>query len=755
MTTLAEAYALALDHHRMGRWNDGLAVCRAILDVAPDNAGTWHLSALLAFQNDDRATALAHVRKALALAPDNPFFHNTFGEILRAGKSPEECVNAKEHYRAALMLRPDFPEALYNLGLTFLQEREIPQAKEHLERAASLAPEDVEIRVALGLCLLEMGQIQKAESHLHSALRHAPNLPEAWNNLGLVYQRQGRRDSAMVAYRRALALKPDFAEASNNLGALLQDRGRTLEALSYYKTALDLRPDFAEAHFNSGVALRDLGEMAGSLECFKKALSFRPDYPEALFALVMAELPLLYNAPEDISTARGRYAVALTMLERKVDAMIQQNNVAGLRALAVGVGAAQPFFLPYQAQDDCALQRRYGGVVHRLMARAFGVSSFSAPYLGKGRARVRVGFVSGHFRRHSVWKMPTRGWVEALDRNQFELIAYDVSPTEDAGAGALRALFDRYTPGPLSIEAWRAIISADAPDVLIYPELGMDPMALRLATQRLAPKQCVSWGHPETSGLPTIDYYLSSALMEPPEADAYYTEKLIRLPNLSLWLTPPLEDDAPDVADDVLMRSSRRREFGLRDDAIVYWCCQSLFKYLPQDDYIFPRIARLVGNCQFVFLHYLAGNVVNERFQARMERAFAAEGLSAAEYCRFLPRLSEAGFASVARLCDVLLDSLRWSGCNSVLESLTQGTPVVTLPGQFMRGRHAMAILQRMEMTETIAVSVGDYVEKARVLGENGGLRAEIRRKTRERICRLYRDGECVEALSTFLKESQ
>ena len=140
----------------------------------------------------------------------------------------------------------------------------------------------------------------------------------------------------------------------------------------------------------------------------------------------------------------------------------------------------------------------------------------------------------------------------------------------------------------MSTDAWRRTILADAPDALVYPEIGIDPIAVRLAAQRRAPVQCNFWGHPETSGY----YFLSSDLMEPPDGDNHYTEKLVRLPNLSIYYEPPR---IPPLV-------MNREELGLRLTATAYWCGQSLFKYLPELDDIYPRIAREVRDCQFVFI---------------------------------------------------------------------------------------------------------------------------------------------------------
>ena len=116
-------------------------------------------------------------------------------------------------------------------------------------------------------------------------------------------------------------------------------------------------------------------------------------------------------------------------------------------------------------------------------------------------------------------------------------------------------------------------------------------MTIKLGSLRLAPVQMTSWGHPNTSGLPTIDYYLSSDLMESENAEEYYSEKLVRLPNLGICHQPlPIRP-----------KPVSKTDLGIKDSEIMFWCCQSLFKYLPQHDDVFPRIARNLDRAKFVF----------------------------------------------------------------------------------------------------------------------------------------------------------
>lgn len=373
------------------------------------------------------------------------------------------------------------------------------------------------------------------------------------------------------------------------------------------------------------------------------------------------------------------------------------------------------------------------------MAARYPAHAAPIPLRATGRKR-RVGVVSGYFRRHSNWKIPIKGWVDTLNRSKFNLFGYYTDTLADDCTGDARRLFPSFREGFHPLEKWMEWISKDELDVLLFPEVGMDMMTARLAALRLAPVQCASWGHPSTTGLPTIDYFLSSELMEPEGAAAHYTEKLVLLPNLSVVCEPVAGLPSP----------KGRVDFGLGEKDVVYWCCQSTRKYLPRYDDVFARIALQVPQARFVFVSQpSAGEAV---FRRRLQAAFERVGLRVEAHCTLLPILSAVDFAAVSRLSDVFLDAIGWSGCNSTLEAIEFNLPIVTLPGDTMRSRHSAAICKRMAVDECVASSVDEYVERAVELGRNEGKRHELRAKIRANKGRLYRDGEVARALETFLE---
>ncbi|MDY6902273.1 MAG: tetratricopeptide repeat protein, partial [Cyanobacteriota bacterium] len=542
------------------------------------------------------------------------------------------------------------------------------------------------------------GKLETAISYYKEILEIKPDLAEVHASLAEALEKQGNLLAAIKSYQKALKIKPQYAEARCNLGNLFKQQGDLEAAIESYQKALEIEPSFVAVYCNLGNLLKKQGKLEAAIEYYQKALEIEPEMARAKFFICIHQLPIIYKSVAEIELRRNNYQYHLQKLAQHY----KKANSQQLRKAGEAIGLSQPFYLAYQGLNDRDLQKIYGEMIVRIMSNRY-------PQWSKGitltdlqpNEKIRIGFISGCFHRHSVWKIPTKGWVENLDKSQFELFAYHTNTTLKNDGETVQAgkAFDKFTKGPLAIEKWAEIIQQDNLHVLIFPEFGMDPTTLQLGCLRLAPIQMTSWGHPNTSGLPTIDYYLSSELMEPEDAQESYTEKLIKLPNLSIYYQPqtipPLEVTKKDI--------------GIEEDSVMFWCCQSLYKYLPQHDDVFPQIARDLSKCKFVFIEN-QGEGVTEVFQQRLQQAFEEFGLNHKDYCIFLPRMKARKFAGTAAIADVFLDSIGWSGCNSTLESIAHNIPVVTLRGEFMRGRHSMAILKIMNIEETIASNKEDYI---------------------------------------------
>ncbi|WP_226593912.1 tetratricopeptide repeat protein, partial [Microseira wollei] len=670
----------------------------------------------------------------------NQYHPIALGNLANIFEKQGKLDAAVEYYQQALKLKPDSAEVNYNLGNVLYQQGKLDAAVECYQQALKIKPEIAQAHNNLGNVFLQQGKLDAAIESYQQALKLKPDYAQAHHNLGNVFLQQGKLDAAVESYQQALNIQPNYA-AYHNLGNALKLQGKLEAAIKSYQQSISLNPNYVEVHQNLGNTLYEQGKLEAAIESYQQALRLNPDFAPAKFGIVIGQLPIIYSSFEEINIKRNNYQQRLEDLAQSY----KLTNPKALEKAVDAVGSLQPFYLAYQGGNDRDLQQIYGETIVQILSSRYPQYSqpIALPDL-KENEKIRVGFVSGFFSNHSNWLIPIKGWVENLDKNKFELYGYYTGLKQDRETAKAAQAFGKFVQGNLSVEQWCEAIAQDKLHILIFPEFGMDPMTIKLGCLRLALIQITSWGHPNTSGLPTIDFYLSSDLMEPENAQEHYTEKLVRLPNLSIYYTPLA----------IQPQAIGKKEIGIAEDEIMFWCCQSLFKYLPQHDDVFPQIAKELGKCKFVFIKYDKGEYVTEVFQQRLNRAFQEYGLNYQEYCIFLPRMDAKTFAGVTAIADVFLDSIGWSGCNSTLEAIAHNIPVMTLPGDLMRARHTMAILKMMGVSETIASSKEDYIKIAVRLGQNPEYRQHISQQIAANQHKLYCDKESVRSLEAFLQNA-
>ncbi|MDJ1181915.1 hypothetical protein [Roseofilum casamattae] len=512
-------------------------------------------------------------------------------------------------------------------------------------------------------------------------------------------------------------------------------------AVTWYRRSLEVEPNCIATYMGLAKAHHQIGQLAQAQDCSNKAAAIDPESLLPDFYRCMLQLPIVYRQPEEVLYSRQQYEQQLITLSEK----LVQARRSSVAALADTVGYMTPFYLAYQSGDDLELMRLYGQIVTQIMAARYPQWAQELPIVSpQPDEAIRVGIVSGNFYRHSVWKAIVKGWIARLDREKFHLIGYALNKTQDEETEFARSCLSKLVTGSHKTEEWGQLIQADRPHILLYPEVSMNSKSIQLSALRLAPVQATTWATYVTSGLPTIDYFLTGALIEPKRAEEQYLEKLVQLPNLGMYYTPLQET----------LASEQRNDFGLRPSAIVYFCAQSLFKYLPQYDWLYPHIARLVGDCQFIFMKHKTSEAQTKILSKRLQNAFAAEGLDLEQYVVMQPAVSNAGYHRLNDLADIFLDSIGVAGTNTTLEAIAHNLPIVTLTGEFLRGRVSTGILQHMGVSETIASSPEDYVAIAIRLGQDAAFREQVRARMAANKHKIYADTACIEGLEDFLEHA-
>ena len=801
MIDISEAMAIALQSYQNGNLSQAESSCHQILQQQPNYAEALQLLGVMAHQVGKLKEAIVYYQQTLAFKPEQTEVYYNLGYALQQQGNLRAAI---DHYQQALARKPDYIDAHYNLGYALQQQGDLRAAIEHYQQAIALNPQDAQAWGNLAHAFQQQGQLETAVAHYQQALILKPDVPEIYYNLGNIFKEQhqleaainqyqwatalnpnyidahfqlgkslhlqGQYEEAIVCYQQIIFLKPNFPDAYYELGSALLDLGRHSEAIAqyqqaltlepnldtylklgwalmhlsqfeqaaaYFQKALILNPDLPETYQKLGFAWAGQNKVDEAIECFQKALQLKPELVEAYWQSHLI-LPILYDNQQQIQRWRQRFCRGLNRFIQQTALDTPESIKQALRGLT---GGATTFNLGYQGFNDRGVQHKYGKFIHRLMRAVYPqwVNHLPMPPLSN-TGKIRIGYLSAHLREHSVART-TLGWLKNCDQQKFEIYCYYIGEQADSITQQFCSCSDSFYHIRGNFGEVCQQVIADKLHILVFPDIGMNPLTTYIAGLRLAPVQCTTWGHPITSGLPTIDYYLSSELMEPENAQAHYCEKLVRLPNISVCYEKP---SIPEP-------TKTRLDFHLPEEAIIYLCSQSLFKYLPQFDYIFAKIAQRVPQAQFVFISSHI-TVITAQFQSRLEPSFAQFGLNSKEHCVFLPVLERVDYYNLNLVADIFLDTFSWSGCNTTLEAIACGLPVVTCPGEFMRSRHGYGILRMMEVTETIAQDEAEYVEIAVRLGLDADWRRDIARKIYEHHNWVYDDKTCVAALESFYK---
>jgi predicted O-linked N-acetylglucosamine transferase (SPINDLY family) len=567
-----------------------------------------------------------------------------------------------------------------------------------LERAVAIDATRADIRGDLAVIVHNVGDRAMAETHFLRALALTPDAPRLNFNFANLLKDLGRHDEATERYRTAIAGEPGYAPAHNNLGNVLKELKRWDEAAAAYRAAIAADPGFAPAHRN----LADIDEMKGRMEeaiaGFMRAGSLRGD-PGARIRAALA-MPIIPSSVAEINETRTRISRNLNQLADvglRLDDPLRQ------------VGAT-PFHLAYHGRNDRPLIEALAS----LYRAACPSLSYTAPHVdgwlgGFEGGPIRIGFVSAFLRDHTIARL-NENLIAKLPRDRFEVRVFDRLPRELAAA--------------------RAVLVEAELDVIYYTDIGMEPLTYFLAFARLAPVQCVGWGHPVTTGISTVDYFVSSRLIEPDDAAEAYSERLIELDAM------PASVSAPE----------RGR---VEPAGPVFLCPQSLFKIHPEFD---AMIGAILSQCPEAELAILDGQ--HPEWRAALDARWRRSIPQVIDRIRFVPRRDRAGFMSLLASARVILDTPHFSGGLSSLEAFSAGTPVATLAGDYMRSRVTLGQYRRMGIGDVAATDTETYIATAVRLSRDDAYLSETRDRIASSSKRLIDDPAPISEHARFFEKA-
>lgn len=651
-------------------------------------------------------------------------------EMFRQGTLHHQAgrlLQAESLYRSVLQFDKTQVFCMQQLGMLLAQADRAKEGVPFLEKSCQLKADNPAFWNNLGEMYRQVDRLVESALALHKALHLSPFFPEAHYNLANTLKQLGRHPEAITHYQRAIHFRADYDRAWYNLGNTLREEGRVVTAVEAYRKAVELKPDWADAHLNLANALFDMRNVEEAIDSYRMASTFRPDDPDLddslgnclVAAGKIDEATLAYRQANSRRPGKWLRSLRCDLLappvapnlefideyRRRIPEILNRYANRGPidPAELHTSGAEPPMGLAYQGRDDRPLKEEFSRFYRERLP------AIDPPPKRDGKPSLGVVVTHGH---EGVFARCLGSLIARLDRTQLDLKLI----VSRSGANVLKHMlpdagFD-FVLLPDRVDEASQRIRQIGFDLLLYWEIGTDSTNYFLPLFAPARVQVNCWGWPVTSGHTTVNHYLSWEKLEPPDGQQYYTEPLVRLrqlPTYYLRFTMPAKRQS-------------KAAFGFSMDNRLYLCQQNVRKYHPDFDAVLANILR--GDP-----HGIIGIIADEQptiTELLMTRLRAAMPDVAHRFW-VIGRLERAAYLGLVAAADVVLDTPHYGGgANTVLDAVAAGTPVVTWPGSFHRGRWAGAVNRLLGLDELNAATLGDYAGMATTLARDSERRRAI-----------------------------
>jgi predicted O-linked N-acetylglucosamine transferase (SPINDLY family) len=736
-------------------------ICRRLLSNQPKTASALHLRGVILHLRGYQAEAIQSLQDAVRVEPNNAGYLVTLGGNLAiAGRMDD----ATECFRKAVAADSASVEAHYNLGLTFKHRKEFAKAERCFSAALELAPSHVDAVANLGFAVFNQGRSGEAKKIFARALTLAPTHPFSITCLARILVDEGKREQAeallgafdpkgseahlyqlvsvyehlannaltISALRHLVERYPNSAGAHAALATALIGDMQMAEGIIIGQKAISLDSNCAAAWCSLAMAYQHNGLRDEAYDAFTRTIKITPNIGPRVMRDLM--LPCIMGTRDEVQKSRK-------LFEQNLDTLISENLVSENPLGEIGFTY---FYLAFHGENDVHLQKK----IAQFYEKTAPSLKFVAPHCRSRQnvkpksTRIRVGFYSHFIAAHSVTFAfaKTLEALNAIGEIDIYLIT-DAVLSADVVAKMYPTLKDRTIQTTRDLQNTRDVVSSLELDILVYLDIGMDPFTFLLAFSRLAPIQCVMTGHPVTTGISTIDYFFSSELTEPDDGQEHYSEKLIPFRHVGF------------VFNRITMPAAvkPRAEFGMPDSTRIYLCPMTLQKIHPDFDDAIEKILRLDGGGAVAFVDSPQTPEWGRQLRRRFEKTIDP---SLRERIVFLPwAMNSQDFLCMIAQSDVVLDPFHFGTGTTSIYVCTAGTPFVTKPAAYMRGRAGYAYATLVDIPECITWDVDSYVSMAVQIATDGELRSRLKAKILKNNHRIFENAQVGSEFAATLKQ--
>lgn len=600
---------------------------------------------------------------------------------------------AESMYRQVVAGNPRHYEALHLLGVVRLQRGHTAEAITLIRQALAIEPKSPISWLNLGEALRSAGSMNEAADAFRRSIQLAPTVAQPHLNLGLLLEQTGRLPEAAAEYLAATGLDPRSAQAWTNLGRVYVSSGQNKEAAAAFRRVLEIKPGDPEVHHGLGILHIAEAEPSAAIAHYRAVLSVRTDVPHTWANLgnALREIGL-----HDESIAAHRHSVELTP---------DDADVGGNLLLALQYAPCEPA----KARDEA---KRWAER-HEKPLRA----SHRAHATDRAPDRMlRIGYVSPDFRDHSVASF-IAPVLRHRNRETFSVVAYSNTFRDDQVTANLRTLCDGWRDiRKLTDDAAAEQIRRDRIDILIDLAGHTSRNRLGIFARKPAPVQMTYLGYPDTTGLSSIDYRITDSLADPVGAsDAFYSERLLRLPRTFLCFEPPGDATIKRKANAELTFGSFNRPAKLSGECLDLW----------------SRVLSSIPNSRLILKGFGLGE---EATRQHWRRRFEERGVARDRIELIGQVLSAAEHLEMYNRIDIALDTFPYNGTTTTLEAIWMGVPVIALAGTRHVSRVGLSILTNAGLTELVANDAEDYVAIATALAGDADRLRGLHESLRDRL---------------------
>lgn len=591
------------------------------------------------------------------------------------------------------------------MGVALIQKQQYADAALALNAALKKGGDEAETFHLLGIANYHLHHFEEAIYFEKEAIQRKPDLVQAWINLGESYRSNADLDNAIIAFNKANQLDPKNAGIAYRIGTIYFDQGDLEQARTLYEIAIQVNPKYKEGYLGLSVVHQELQKFDVAKQYLEKGLEVFPRdrvlrIQMAVLYKVMGEYSAAIDLNRELLTEKPndgslRVNYALCLLETGQFNQAEENYLRALKdAPEVGESLSN-YLMGIHYNPERTKQEIFDA--HLLWDQRYAPKTRQkrpVPTNTDPDKKLRVGFISGGFRKHPVGWMITTA-LEHLPKDQFEIYCYSTQSTYDGLTHRIRKSCDKW----VSVIGYRDevvadIIKKDEVDILV--ELSGHSAFNRLKTIALEPAPItIKWvgGLFNTTGMQSMDYLLTDQYESPDGEEEFYTEKLVRMPDDYIAYVPPEYEikvaELPAKYNGYITFGCFNNPSKLNNDLLKVWA--DIMKSVP-------------GSKLFLKSKQYDTQAFKDEIISQMKKNGIEED-----------RLILEGYAlHEDLLCsynkvDIALDPWPYSGGLTTVEALWMGVPVISNQGPTFAGKHSATHLSNAGHPEWVTDNWDDY----------------------------------------------